>query len=117
MDTMEEFVNPEHVEFRGSRRIELLFSKNNVMHDLYKNIKNIYALDANEGDKYMDWLMNEKLPKLKDSLETALVKEFINSGDDKIFWEYVTKLQDNFTKYKELIHKEASELEFLKSYA
>jgi len=113
---MEEFLNVDNVEMRGSKRAELLFSKLNVAHSLYLNIKNIYAVDANEGDKYIYWLLHDKMPKLKDDLEDALVAEYLNADKPDEFWKHVEKLQDNFAKYNELVRKSASELEFLKSY-
>jgi hypothetical protein len=113
---MEEFLNVDNVEMRGSKRAELLFAKLNVAHSLYRNIKNIYAVDANEGDKYVDWLLHEKMPKLKDDLEDALVKEYLNADKPEEFWQHVQTLQDNFAKYNELVRKEATELEFLRAY-
>ena len=107
------------IEYRGSERNRILLqpTKDGIAWCLFKNIADIYKQDANLGDEYVNWLRHDKIPALKRTLEDALVKEFMESGQEDEFWSEVTKVQDNFRKYEELITKRVSNLDFLKSYA
>jgi hypothetical protein len=103
---------------KGSDRNRIFFkpTKDGIAYKYFSNLETIYKVDANEGDKYKEWLLKHEMPKIKNDLEDALVKEYINLDNADGFWEEVTKLQDNFKKFNEAINKKYNSLEFLKAY-
>ena len=119
MSANSEYLDTSNIHYKGSERNRIFFkpTADGIAYKLFSNLEAIYKVDANEGDKYKEWLLTSEMPKIKNDLEDALVKEF--SGTDKAdeFWEEVQKLQDNFTKFNIAVDKKYKSLDFLKSYA
>lgn len=108
-----------NVILNGSERNRIFFqpNKDGIAYKYYDNLEAIYKVDANEGDKYKEWLLEYEIPKIKNDIENALVMEFINTGNEEEFWKHAQKIQDNFRKFNIAVKEKYKLLEFLRAYS